>query len=739
MASGSQIRHNGKNRLKSEKSPYLIQHAHNPVDWYPWGEEAFEQARRDDKPVLVSVGYSTCHWCHVMAEESFEDPEIADLMNRFLISVKVDREERPDIDNFLITAVSSLSGSAGWPLNVFLTPEGLPFFGGTYFPPRSRRYMPGWADVIHQVHKAWSDPAQRARIEDSAQSVNQQLKRLLSYGEGAGETELSIDVVERAVDAYAEDYDQENGGFGSAPKFPMPSIYSFLIAYGRFCMENGGPSCERSASTLRMVSGSLDAMARGGIYDHIGGGFHRYATDAQWFLPHFEKMLYDNAQLIRVYAEAYDMFGAPAYETVARESIDYVLRDMTHPEGGFFSAEDADSVPPDAEAETGEKHPPRREGAFYVWKKSEIEEILNKHPDKRAAAVFCHTYGVREQGNVSQDTFGEFEQQNVLHPARGLEAVAARFDRPAEEVRKLLEECRQMIFEARGKRQRPHLDDKVLSSWNALMISALAKAYRVFGIPEYLAAAGRAADFLERHLYDATTGDLFRRWREDEADIRGQADDYAFLAEALLDLYEAGFSAERLQWAIDLMEVFVDRFVDPETGGVYLTPQSYDPFLAVRMKDAIDNVTPSAASVAARNLVRLFRLTGGTQYETALRNVFRSCADQIERFPKMAPYLLRALLLSRAKHVHMVIAASSRSAELAEMIETGRRKGGMGQSMVLVSGDSERDELARILPETGETAVPEDGVSAQVCHDRSCRRPVNTKEEFGRQLEAAFE
>ena len=727
------------NHLKDEKSPYLIQHARQPVNWYPWGAKAFEEAKNKDRPVLVSVGYSTCHWCHVMAEEAFEDEEIADMMNRSLVSVKVDREERPDIDSFLITAVQALTGSAGWPLNVFLTPEGQPFFGGTYFPPRSRQGMPGWTDVLSQIVTAWEDPEQRKKIRGSASSITNQLRQHLSRTAASGEAEgISLETFRSAVDAFAEDFDSRNGGFGGAPKFPMPSIPAFLTAYYRFTGEilqaEAAQKDASRAKAYQMLSGSLEAMASGGIYDHIGGGFHRYATDERWHVPHFEKMLYDNAQLISVYVDAHDLTGEEAYARVARESIDYVLRDMKHPEGGFFSAEDADSLPHRTDSGAS-GHARKREGAFYVWRHAEIEEILSAHPDDEAFAIFSFVYDVRENGNVARDPFGEFKRENVLYKAQSVEAASARFNRPAEEVRGILDAGREMLFKARLKRSRPHLDDKVLTAWNGLMISALARAFQAFNRPADLEAGRRAAEFIHRRLYDGGEQILYRRWRDGEARIAGMAEDYAYLIQGLLDLYEADFVPGHLKWAVELTEQFMERFVDSASGAVYMTPDGSDPYLALTMKDGIDNVTPAAASVAALNLVRMSRITGGRDFEKGAQRIIQAAGGQLGRSPKLAPYLLKALMLSQSRHVHLLIAGSSENKEVRRMIETGRHSGGFGKSIVRIKDAADKEELSSIIPGAAEMAVPGSGASARLCLDQACRPPMETSEKLARELE----
>lgn len=730
--------HSNYNRLIREKSPYLIQHAYQPVDWFAWGEEAFERAKKEDKPVLVSIGYSTCHWCHVMAEESFDDPEIAALMNKYFVCIKVDREERPDIDSLYITAVSSLTGSAGWPLNVFLTPGGKPFFGGTYFPPQARHGMPGWPDVLHRIYQAWKNPEQRAKIESSATGIVQSLKQHLSDAPTRpGETELSFEVVRDAVYAYAGDYDPENGGFGRAPKFPMPPILQFLLTFYRFSTE-AHQEGELREKTLSMAKGTLDAMAKGGIYDSVGGGFHRYSTDPLWHVPHFEKMLYDNAQLISIYTEAYQIFVEPLYSDVVTRTIDYVLREMTHPAGGFYSAEDADSVPPETVSGSG-RHPSKREGAFYVWSFDEVRALLGNEPGNQAAAILCYIFDVQEKGNVSQDPFGEFEGKNVLHQVHSIEAAAAHFGLSEKEIRKTLDQVKNKLFQSRLNRPRPHLDDKILTAWNGLMISALARASRVFDSPEYLSAAEKAVGFIHEYLYEENTRQLYRRWRENEARIAGLADDYTFLINGLIDLYEANFKPWLLEWAVELMHKFLNDFIDHRSGMVYMNPQSHDPYLAFQMKDVMDNVTPSAASAAALGLVRLYRISGNKDFDTAAEAIFRCAGGEIARFPKMAPCLMKAALISFAKHVHMVIAGRKESPATGRMIEAGRRAGGIGQSMVVVEDLKDTARLTHILPGPGEIKIPDNKAVAHACFNQACRPPVDTPEKLIAQLETAFE
>jgi uncharacterized protein YyaL (SSP411 family) len=484
------------NRLANEKSPYLLQHAHNPVDWYAWGPEAFEKARAENKPIFLSIGYSTCHWCHVMERESFENDQIAALLNRDYVAIKVDREERPDVDRIYMTFVQATTGGGGWPMSVWLTPALQPFFGGTYFPPENRWGHPGFGSVLTQVATAWhNDPGQ---ISDSARDVVEQLKKHVTVEPAHAGVAFDKATVDSGFNIFRRTFDTSLGGFGGAPKFPRPSVHNFLLRYY---------ARTSNQDALDMVLLTLREMAKGGMNDQLGGGFHRYSVDERWFVPHFEKMLYDQAQLAISYLEAFQITAEAQYADTARAILDYVLRDMTDPQGGFYSAEDADSViAPD--------HPDLKgEGAFYIWTTKEIQALLSPE----AAEWFCYRYGVEADGNVENDPHGEFTGRNILYQAHTEEQTAERFEQPIEPVRAALQQAAGVLLQARSKRVRPHLDDKVLTSWNGLMISAFAMAGAVLEEPRYAGAARRAAEFLIAHLYDASTGVLLRRYRQGDA------------------------------------------------------------------------------------------------------------------------------------------------------------------------------------------------------------------------------
>jgi hypothetical protein len=559
------------NRLSREKSPYLLQHAHNPVDWYPWGAEAFEKASREDKPILLSIGYSTCHWCHVMERESFESDEIAAAMNRYFVSIKVDREERPDLDSVYMDYVIAATGRGGWP-----TPDRKPFYGGTYFPPEDRHGMTGFKTLLASVADSWKN--RKAEILNSAESAVVYLNQKDSRE--PGET-LGAEIFEAALGQFEGRFDPEEGGFGSAPKFPMGHSLSLLL---RIWKRAG------SDEALSMARKTLAKMAAGGVYDQLGGGFHRYSTDRKWFLPHFEKMLYDQALLSRAYTEAYQATRDKAFAATARGVFDYVLREMTSPEGGFYSAQDADSLDPE---DPGEK----KEGAFFVWKMSEIQSLL----DPRDLEGFCRAYGVEKEGNVAQDPFHEFTGKNVLFAAGDLQET------------EVLERCRKILFEARKKRPAVHLDDKVLTDWNGLMIASFACASHALEEPKYLAAAQRASDFIEKTLWSPQKG-LLHRYRDHEAAIPGTLSDYAFYIYALLELYQADFDPKKLELAKVLTDRMIADFWDEKAGGFFMTAQSAEK-LITRPKEDHDGAVPSGNSIAAMDLLILYRITGEARYE----------------------------------------------------------------------------------------------------------------------------
>ena len=676
------------NRLIHEKSPYLQQHAYNPVDWYPWGQEAFEKAKREDKPLFLSVGYSTCHWCHVMEQESFESPEVAERLRETVVSVKVDREERPDVDSLYMTAVQAMTGQGGWPMTVFMTPDGKPFFAGTYFPPVDAHGRPSFKRLIGLIENAWK--TKRDEIERSGTEILAAIQEDQgTHGPGT----LSVSMVAQAVDSFKRQFDPRHGGFGRAPKFPRPMIFSLLL---RQAVRRD----DREA--LEMVDKTLTAMTRGGIYDQLGGGFARYSVDPSWLVPHFEKMLYDNALLARSYIEAYQVTGNPEHERIARETLDYVLRDMTHPEGGFYSAEDADSE--------------GREGAFYIWTPEQFTEVLG--PD---APFAMRAYGVTPEGNF------EHEGETVLHVGATPEVLALEFNLSLAEVGDRLKSVRQRLFEARAKRIRPGLDDKVLTSWNGLMIGTMAYAARALSEPRYREAAERAARFVLDRM--KTPDALLRRWRDGEAKIDAYLDDYAFFSGGLLDLYEATFDPVWVKEARGFMAEAIARFWDDENGGFFFSSPDQDPYLKARTKDTTDNAIPSGNSAAAEVLLRLASLTWEENFRSKAEATLSTFAFALAKFPAAYPAMLATLDDFMAGNREVVVAGPTESAETQALLRVAMLRYLPGVAIAHTEGDGAG--LAVL-----EGRKPLDGKpAAYVCQRFTCQRPVTTPLDLKKALE----
>lgn len=632
------------NRLIHEKSPYLLQHAHNPVDWYPWGDEAFEKAKEEDKPIFLSVGYSTCHWCHVMEEESFENPETAKMMNDNFVSIKVDREERPDVDTIYMQVVTAMTGSGGWPMTVILTPDLKPFFGGTYFPPEDRWGRPGLKTVLQTIDQKWK--TERAQILESSESITQAV-RAEAESRVAMSHSLDQKTLATAYQQLRSQFDAFYGGFSRAPKFPRSHTLSFLLRYWKRTGD---------AKALEMVEKTLQEMAKGGMYDHLGGGFHRYSTDQLWRVPHFEKMLYDQAILSKSYLEAYQATGKQEYARLAREIFEYVLRDMTGPHGAFYSAEDADSAPDPAQPKK------KSEGAFYIWSREEIVSALGKEK----ADIFNFYYGVQPNGNAPQDPHGEFKGRNILYAAHSLEETAKRFELSPEEISTTLKESKQILFTMRSKRPRPHLDDKVLTDWNGLMISSLAFGSRVLNEPRYRDAAEKAADFLLEKM-KRKDGRLMHRYRDGEVAITGFIEDYAFFTHGLFDLYEATFDARYLEEANFFLKDMFRIFWDEAGGGFFLTGKDAEKLIA-RTKELYDGAIPSGNSVATLSLLRVGRLTMDRQMEDWARSTLDAFSADLDKFPAGYPQMLMALDFAIGPSREIVIAGEKEDTEAKEMI-----------------------------------------------------------------------
>ncbi|BDC51392.1 thioredoxin domain-containing protein [Bryobacterales bacterium F-183] len=689
-----------QNRLVNEKSPYLLQHAHNPVDWYPWGEEAFAKARAEDKPIFLSIGYSTCHWCHVMERESFENEDTAAVVNRFFVPIKVDREERPDVDRIYMAFVQATSQRGGWPMSVFLTPDLKPFYGGTYFPPESRYGMPGFKALLEFLASKWKED--RQKIEGVSIETINQLESMMGSGGGTGTAEeVTRGAFDKLYNYLRRTFDGKYGGFGNRPKFPRPVIFDFLFRYH---------ALTGAEDALDMATETLKEMAKGGMNDQLGGGFHRYSVDERWFVPHFEKMLYDQGQLAVSLVEAFQITGEELYAGLARDIFDYVRRDMTHPEGGFYSAEDADSVIDPANPKV------KGEGAFYVWKVEELRELLTADELAEVRTV----YGVKDGGNVDEDPHHEFTGTNILYVADGGMNPAA------------LESAQKKMFEARAKRVRPHLDDKVLTSWNGLMISAFSKGAAALDDWQLLDAAKGAAHFVLKHLYQPEGARLLRRYRDGEAAIDGFLDDYATFATSLLDLYEASFEPFYFEAAVQLAGEMIRLFEDPEQGGFYSTREG-DASLVLRLKEDYDGAEPSGNSMALGLLVRLAAMTGREDFQGAADRGLRHFAGKIASQGITLPRMVVAQMAAMSAPRQIVLTGPRTNPEMLAMLRVVRSEFLPDTAVFVLPDAAAKEALEAHVPglaamEIGE--VP----TAYVCEHFACKLPVRTATELREML-----
>ncbi|HBI14101.1 MAG TPA: thioredoxin domain-containing protein [Desulfobulbaceae bacterium] len=695
------------NRLAREKSPYLLQHADNPVDWFPWSDEAFALARQTDRPIFLSIGYSSCHWCHVMARESFASPETAALLNRWFVCIKVDREERPDIDQVYMAATLAMTGSGGWPMSVFLFPDGRPFYAGTYFPPRGGYGRPAFADLLVAIHQAWI--GKRADLTDVAAQLVAQLAASSTTGKG---TAIEEGIMARAFLEFERDFDPVYGGFSQAPKFPRPVQFNFLL---RSWHATGN---ERARE---MVLATLRHMAAGGIRDHLGGGFHRYAVDRQWRVPHFEKMLYDQAQLASSYLDAYLLTGDRQFADMAGEICGYVLRDLRDPAGGFYSAEDADSDDPYSPGGHGE-------GAFYLWTGEEIDRIL----PAADAELFKYCYGILAGGNAPDDPQGEFQGRNILYVAHSQEEAARQFQRSVSEVEISLERSRALLLQTRSSRIRPQTDDKVITAWNGMMIGALARAGSILEDRKLLAAAERAALFLKAHLYDEGQQVLRRRYRAGESGLPGQLDDYAALVAGLLELYQAGQNPAWLRWAIELTGTQIRLFHDQEQGGFF--DGAGDAVLPVRMKGGYDGAEPAGNSLAAMNLHLLGTLTANEKWIELSRTTVAAFASSLNGQPQALPQMLCAWQQMQAKPRQVVIAGSPGREDTTNLLATVFSQYDPGRLVLLAESGENQELLATYLPFLGQMGMLDGKATAYVCLDFACQMPVHDPESLRGQL-----
>ena len=662
------------NRLIHEKSPYLLQHAHNPVDWYPWGEEAFEKAKLEDKPIFLSIGYSTCHWCHVMERESFEDEEVAKVLNDYYVSIKVDREERPDIDSIYMSVCQAVTGQGGWPLTIIMTPDEKPFFAGTYFPKSGKYGYPGLVELLLRIKDAWD--TERDRLVETGSNITEAIKNSPRRIDGE---KLGQETAERALRGFRNSFDEVYGGFGGAPKFPTPHNLYFLLRYWK---------ASGNGTALIMVEKTLESMYKGGLFDHIGFGFSRYSTDGKWLVPHFEKMLYDNALLAYAYTEAYQATGKDIYKDIARKIFTYVLRDMTSTGGGFYSAEDADSE--------GE------EGKFYLWQPEEVKEAAGEEDGK----LFCDWYGISPAGNFEGKSIPNLigRDLGILYEDK---ALARRLDG-----------VREKLFMYRVKRIRPHRDDKILTSWNGLMIAALALGGRAFHSDEYIKAAEAAYGFIQRNLVRGD-GRLLARYRDGESAFPAYLDDYAFLVWGLIELYRATFKTGYLKRALELNRDMLDLFWDEREGGLFLYGEDSEQ-LIMRPKEVYDGALPSGNSVALYNMLRLSRMTGDTQIEERARQVMETFGGEVGYNPTAHSFFMSALLFSLQPTREVVITARSRE-DAQGMLDRINGSFVPFATFLLNTGD---EELHEIAPFTREQKMVEQKPTAYVCKDFTCLEPV---------------
>jgi uncharacterized protein YyaL (SSP411 family) len=690
------------NKLINEKSPYLLEHAYNPVNWDPWGEEAFEKAKKENKPIFLSIGYSSCHWCHVFRRESLEDPEIASILNSNFVSIKVDREERPDIDEVYMKAVMSMTGSGGWPLNVFLTPSLEPFFGGTYFPPVPKHGLPSFRSLLKGISDSWNN--ERNNILQSASQMARSLRELYSSAQSE-KTNLDESILDLCFNELAASFDQEYGGFGNAPKFPSPSNLYFLLRYYK---KTG------AKAPLLMVRKTLDNMASGGIYDHIGGGFHRYSTDREWLVPHFEKMLYDNALLSVAFTEAYLVTKEESYKQVSQETLEWVLREMTDKEGGYFSAQDADS---------GDG-----EGAFYVWNRQDVIDALSQSNQwdetllEKIVDITCAYFGISERGNF------EGSKSILTRAEERVETITKRFSVSKEDLESQMKRAKYALLNFREKREKPPTDDKILASWNGLAISAMSKAYQAFGRSDFLSSAEKAANFVLSKLSENKGKEhptLWHRYRDGETKVSGLLEDYAYFVNGLLDLYEAGFEVMYLKSAIELGKVMIKEFYD-EMDGAFFSCSRDSSDLIARPKEGYDGALPSANSVATLALFRLAEITGMQDFANKANSTIRFFSQKIESQPSAFSFMLSALSFSLGRPKEIVFSGERNSKEFAVLLEAYRSQF-VPNSVVLFAQENAKDYTPLV---EGRICGPDDSPKVFVCSENVCKLPVKTEGEL---------
>jgi len=682
---------NKPNKLINEKSPYLLQHAYNPVNWFPWGDEAFEIANSEDKPIFLSIGYSTCHWCHVMEKESFEDDEVAKLMNDAFVSIKVDREERPDIDGIYMSVCQMITGSGGWPLTIVMTPDKKPFFTGTYFPKQNRFNRIGMMELVPRLKEIWI-----TKKDEVIKSANEIASSLNNQNLISDTTVIDKSVLDKAYDELSKRYDETNGGFGSAPKFPSPHNLLFMLRYWK---------SRNQPKALEMVEKTLTEMRHGGIYDHIGFGFARYSTDQNWLVPHFEKMLYDQAMLVMAYTETYLVTKNNFYKETAQEILEYVLRDMTHLEGGFYSAEDADSE--------GD------EGKFYLWDADELRNVLDKKESDFAIKVFS----IADDGNWIDESKGMMPGTNILHLNKSTTELANEFNLSEDDFKRKLESVRKKIFLYREKRIHPHKDDKVLTDWNGLMISALAKASQAFGDDRYSEVAIKSYSFIEKYLTEKD-GRLIHRFRDGESGLPAHIDDYAFMINASLDLYETTFEIEYLKRAIKLNDILMKAFWDEQSGGFYFTSSTSEELIA-RQKDVYDGAVPSGNSVALLNLIRLSRFTSNIYFEKKAYVIVKYFSGYVSKSPSAFCMFMCGLDFLFSASTEVVIVSDNKDILAIKGINLIRSVFNPNK-VVILKFDNTTTDYSELLSFTNYMKMKDNNTTFYVCRDYTCNQPVNS-------------
>lgn len=694
------------NQLINSQNPYLRQHAENPVDWMPWGEAAFAKAHAEDKPIFLSIGYSTCHWCHVMAHESFENPAIAAYLNEHFVSIKVDREERPDVDHLYMTFVQATTGSGGWPLTVFLTPELKPFFGGTYFPPTDVQGRVAFPTLLGKIAAAWKH--QRERIEESGLEVMKALEEFTTLSRSTVQEDSWSEIARQCFVDLGNAYDPDYGGFGGAPLFPRPVTHDFLHQY--YYQTNDKTALDLSAHTLRK-------MSEGGIHDQLGGGFHRYSVDQYWMVPHFEKMLYDQAQLAISFLEVFQLTDDAIYAETARDIFEYVLRDLRHSQGGFFAAEDADS--PDA---PGSEH--SHEGLFYIWAEAEIDAVLLDE-----SILFKTRYDVRPNGNAPAegDPAGEFRGTNILHVAKSLDMLSEEFKLEKDEISTRLSHYRKVLFDLREERPRPHRDEKIIPAWNGMMISALARGGRVLNDNSYINAAIAAADFVKDNLYTAETGILGRHYCDGASDVDGFASDYAAMIQANLDLYEVTFDIRHLRWAEQLVEYLQKYFWDESTFGFF--DAQPDPHLLLRFKEDHDSAEPAPNSVLAGSLIKLAHLLGRDDWKQDAAQIFEAFYLRSKTSPTVMPKLLASRLCFEQSPRHIVLVGEKTDPDLQELLQEINHHFLPDATLILLNQET-RGFWTEHLPWTKEMELQDGKAAVYICQNFACQQPVTTVNEI---------